>query len=147
MRMSPKNSSSAFCLIFSSSDFFALFSKPEYVWTTYHFLSIFFCSAAICIFSLEGRVLDLVREELPEHVEEAQQHGGDQGGDDHGDGGGTRLHEARPAHLAQLGGDLQRDLVGLRLRVEEEGDRGAGAQTDHRAPGPLADQRTGERLR
>src|SRR5437899_1867113 len=49
MRMSPKYSSREFCLIFSSSDFFALFSKPEYVWTTYHFLSIFFSSAAIGI--------------------------------------------------------------------------------------------------
>src|ERR1700730_3700316 len=37
IRMSPKNSSSAYCLMRSSSDFFALFSKPEYVCTTYHF--------------------------------------------------------------------------------------------------------------
>src|SRR2546430_15266242 len=72
MRMSPKYSSSEFCLIFSSRDFFALFSKPEYVWTTYHFLSIFFSSAAIGILLSDARVLDLVRQELPEHVEEAQ---------------------------------------------------------------------------
>src|SRR5438132_5066700 len=107
MRMSPKYSSSEFCLIFSSRDFFALFSKPEYVWTTYHFLSIFFSSAAIGILLSDARVLDLAREELPEHVEEAQQHGGDDGSDDHGDGSGARLGKARPAHLAQLGGDLQ----------------------------------------
>src|SRR2546426_116474 len=74
MRMSPKYSSSEFCLIFSSRDFFALFSKPEYVWTTYHFLSIFFSSAAIGILLSDARVLDLVRQELPEHVEEAEQH-------------------------------------------------------------------------
>src|SRR5256885_11367389 len=73
MRMSPKYSSSEFCLIFSSRDFFALFSKPEYVWTTYHFLSIFFSSAAIGILLSDARVLDLVRPELPEHAEEAQQ--------------------------------------------------------------------------
>src|SRR6476659_3816785 len=111
MRMSPKNSSSSFCLIFFSSDFFALFSKPEYVWTTYHFLSIFFCSAAMAISSLEGRVLDLVGEELPEHVEEPEQHGGDDGGDDHRDGRRAGLGQARPAHLAELRGDLHRDLV------------------------------------
>src|SRR5256886_17486674 len=83
-----------------------LFRSPEYVWTTYHFLSIFFSSAAIGILLSDARVLDLVRQELPEHVEEAQQHGGDDGSDDHGDGGGARLGEIRPTHLAQLGGDL-----------------------------------------
>src|SRR4051794_24872508 len=109
MRMSPKNSSSAFCLIFSSSDFFALFSKPEYVWTTYHFLSIFFSASSIAgIGSSESRVLDLVREELPKHVEEAEQDGGDDGSDDDRDGGGARFGHVRPRHLAQLGGDLER---------------------------------------
>src|SRR5256886_9175648 len=49
-----------------------LFRSPEYVWTTYHFLSIFFSSAAIGILLSDARVLDLVRQELPEHVEEAQ---------------------------------------------------------------------------
>src|SRR2546426_47879 len=125
MRMSPKYSSREFCLIFSSSDFFALFSKPEYVWTTYHFLSIFFSSAAIGILLSDARVLDLVRQELPEHVEEAQQHGGDDGSDDHGDGGGAGLGKARPAHLAQLAGDLQRHLV--RPGVHPQVDGGGAA--------------------
>src|SRR4051812_14923073 len=147
MRMSPKYSSSAFCLIFSSSDFFALFSKPEYVWTTYHFLSMFFCSAAIGISSLESRVLDLVREELPEHVEEAQQDGGDDGSDDHGDGGRARLGDARPADFAKLGGDLHRDVVGPRLGPQIDGHRGAESEADDRAPAPLPRQRTRQRLR
>src|SRR5712672_3368900 len=146
IRMSPKNSSSSFCLIFSSSDFFALFSKPEYVWTTYHFLSIFFCSAAIGISSLENRVLDLVRDELPEHVEEAQQHSGDHGCDDDGDGGGLGLGEARPADLAELGDDLHRHLVRLRADPEVDGGGAGQAQPDDGAPGPLAPEWTGERL-
>src|SRR4051794_30757658 len=103
MRMSPKNSSSAFCLIFSSSDFLALFSKPEYVWTTYHFLSILVFSAAAMS---DARILDLVGEELPGDVEHPQQGGGDDARDDDGDGGGARLGQARPADLAQLGGHL-----------------------------------------
>src|SRR5882672_5107229 len=131
--MSPKNSSREFCLIFSSSDFFALFSKPEYVWTTYHFLSIFFCSAAIGISSLQRWVLDLVGDELPEDVEEAQQHGGDHGRDDDGDGGGPGLGEARPTDLAQLGGDLHRDLLGLRVdpQVERGGARQPSPMIEH----------------
>src|SRR2546426_1627084 len=147
MRMSPKYSSREFCLIFSSRDFFALFSKPEYVWTTYHFLSIFFSSAAIGILLSDARVLDLVREELPEHVEEAQQHGGDDGSDDHGDGGGAGLGKARPAHLAQLAGDLQRDLVRPGVHPQVDGGGGAAPQADHGAPGPVPHQRAGEGLR
>src|SRR3954447_14999020 len=146
MRMSPKNSSSAFCLIFSSSDFFALFSKPEYVWTTYHFLSMFFCSAAIDISSLEIRVLDPVRHGLPEEIEEAQQDGGDQGSDDHRDGGGPGLGEARPADLAQLGEDLHRGLVRLGVDPEEDGGGAGEPQAEDAAPGPVAPERSGERL-
>src|ERR1700704_3527174 len=112
MRMSPKNWSSAFCLIFSSSDFFALFSNPEYVWTTYHFLSIFSPSLpAIARLSLQNGVLDLVGDELPQHVEEPEQHRGDDAGDDHGDRRRLRFRQARPAHLAQLGHDFQRHLA------------------------------------
>src|SRR5712672_2119537 len=118
MRMSPKNSSRAFCLIFSSRLFLALFSKPEYVWTTYHFLSIFFCSAAIDISSLEARVLDLVGEVLPGSVEEAEHDGRDQAEHHHRHGGGAGLGEARPAHLAELGDDLHRDLMGPRMGPE-----------------------------
>src|SRR6266478_2302338 len=146
IRMSPKNSSSAPCLIFSSRDFFALFSKPEYVWTTYHFLSIFFCSAAIGISSLESRVLDLVRDPLPGNVEDPEHDGGNQAEEHHRDGGSLRLGEARPAHLAQLGDDLQRDLVRPRVGPEIDGGRGREPEPDHRAPGPIARQRAGERL-
>src|SRR6266436_4847433 len=125
MRMSPKNSSSSFCLIFSSSDFFALFSKPEYVWTTYHFLSIFFCSAAIDISSLVARVLDLVGEVLPGRVEEAKP-------DDRApgplacQGAGERLRgpavpEDREQHVLQpeAGGQREDD-------VSDGGDAGIG---------------------
>src|SRR5258705_13114202 len=133
--MSPKNSSSAFCLIFSSSDFLALFSKPEYVWTTYHFLSILLVSAAVMVIS-KGRVLDLVGQELPEHVEHAEQEGSDDAGDDHGDGGRPGLGEAGPRHLAQLDGDLHRDVVGLRSQPEIDCRACRGAKTDHRGPGP-----------
>src|SRR6267143_780758 len=146
IRMSPKNSSSAPCLIFSSRDFFALFSKPEYVWTTYHFLSIFFCSAAMGISSLESRVLDLVRDPLPGNVEDPEHHGGNQAEEHHGDGGGLRFGEARPAHLAQLRDDLQRDLVRPRVDPEVDGSRAREPEPDHRAPGPVASQRAGERL-
>src|SRR6266403_1463583 len=146
IRMSPKNSSSAPCLIFSSRDFFALFSKPEYVWTTYHFLSIFFCSAAMGISSLESRVLDLVRDPLPGNVEDPEHHGGNQAEEHHRDGGGLRLGQARPAHLAQLRDDLQRDLVRPRVGPEIDGGRGREPEPEHRAPGPIARQRAGERL-
>src|SRR6266478_5984250 len=143
MRMSPKNSSSSFCLIFSSSDFFALFSKPEYVWTTYHFLSIFFCSAPIDISSLEARVLDLVGEVLPGDVEEAEHDGRDQAEDHHRHGGGAGLGEARPAHLAELGDDLHRDLMGPRMGPEVERGGAGEAKPDDGAPGPLACQGAG----
>src|SRR5882672_5981831 len=96
--------------------------------------------------SLEGRVLDLVREELPEHVEEAEQDGGDHRGDDHGDGGGAGLGQARPAHLAQLRDNLERDLVRPRVDPEIDGGCAREPEPDHRAPGPVARQRAGERL-
>jgi len=41
MRISPKSSVMFSRRMRSSSDFLALFSKPEYVWTTYHFFSRF----------------------------------------------------------------------------------------------------------
>src|SRR6195256_4039996 len=110
IRMSPKNSSSAPCLIFSSRDFFALFSKPEYVWTTYHFLSIFFSASAMDSSSLESRVLDLVGDVLPGHVEHSEHDGRDQAEEHHRDGRGPGLGETGPAHLAQLGHDLHRDF-------------------------------------
>jgi hypothetical protein len=40
MRISPKRSWRASWRTRSSSDFFTLFSKPEYVCTAYHFLDI-----------------------------------------------------------------------------------------------------------
>src|SRR5947208_8377792 len=125
IRMSPKNSSSAPCLIFSSRDFFALFSKPEYVWTTYHFLSIFSLSFAAIFRGSPShrRVLDLVGEELPEHVEEPEQRGGDEARHDHRDGGGARLRQAWPAHLAQLGDDFERHLAALGIAPQIEGGR------------------------
>src|SRR6266850_516666 len=96
--------------------------------------------------SLENRVLDLVRDELPEHVEEAQKHGGDHGCDDDGDGGGLGLGEARPADLAELGDDLHRHLVRLRADPEVDGGGAGQAQPDDGGPGPLAPEWTGERL-
>src|SRR5437764_10211962 len=105
MRMSPKNSSRAFCLIFSSRLFFALFSKPEYVCTTYHFLSIFVPAIAL-IFFLQTRVLDLVSEELPEDVEHAEEDRRDQAGDDDSDGRRARVGPAAPAALAPRDHDV-----------------------------------------
>src|SRR4030088_1284196 len=95
IRMSPKNSSSAPCLIFSSRLFLALFSKPEYVWTTYHFLSMLV--PVIVLSFLQTRGLDLVSEELPQHVEQSQHDVGDDAGHDHRHGRRAGLGQAGPA--------------------------------------------------
>src|SRR5262249_31946622 len=56
------------------------------------------------------------------------------------------LGEARPADLAQLGGDLVRDLVRPRVDPQVEGGGAGQPEPDDRAPGPLAGERAGERL-
>src|SRR5687768_6655422 len=99
MRISPKRSSRWCCLMRWLSASRTLFSKPEYVWITYHFLlpplregggggASAAAAAAVCLL-LGAGAIDQVGDERPEAVEEGQiQRGNRARRDDHDRGVG-----------------------------------------------------------
>src|SRR5689334_16756445 len=136
MRVSPKYSSSASCRARSSSDFFTLFSKPEYVCTAYHFFAMTILlplapppprnaaagpRPASRPRSVEGRSVDERAHLRPDVVEDAEDDRGHEGGDHHRDGRGAGLPERRPGHLLELARDVERRHLDLRRAPEHHG--------------------------
>src|SRR5579859_3596873 len=112
MRIWPNCASFPFCRMCSCSDSRALFSWPEYVWTTYHFIAIDPRSDVVPVPSIDLPVLasavDQLRHPRPGGVEDAQKCRGDDGRDDDDDGGLQHLFARRPRHLAQLARHIRR---------------------------------------
>src|SRR5262249_34007931 len=122
------------CLMRSCSESRALFSWPEYVWTTYHFIaigrsvvSIPSCIELPCPFSSSGRLrIDQAGDPRPEPIEHAEEDRRDDGGDDDHHRRRERLLARRPRDLAQFARDLgsQREhlLVPPRDHGSDAGD-------------------------
>src|SRR2546421_11311674 len=100
MRICPNCASFPICFTRSWSESRALFSCPEYVWTTYHFIDMerseVFSDACITFnpFFSAGVALSAVdhsRHPGPGGVEYPEERRGDDGGDDHHDGRGHRF--------------------------------------------------------
>src|SRR6478735_5098980 len=106
MRTCPNWASLPICLTRSCRDKRALFSWPEYVWTTYHFIAIDLPSAPVVTASIISLPVDHARGPGPHGVEEAQEQRRDDGRHDDDDRRAHGLLPIWPGHLAQLGGHL-----------------------------------------